>query len=745
MKRAAAIAWEKKWSRAIEEYERALAEFPQDVAALTGLGLAYAETRQLNKALDRYKQAANLSPDNPEVIQRVGQTFERLAQWPDAARAYVLAADAHLRLRDVSQATEMWRKAVILDPQNLQAHHNLAQVYKNQGDSRKAARHYLIMARVLDRQAKADEALEHCTAALELDPRNREAQGILDALQHGLPLPDGPTARLQPDAEGKRTLDSFVVFEDIELDSASLLDDESRRSPADMLREHSLTRMAEALFSDDSDPQKMEANLLLAQAADFETRGFVDRAVEAYESAREMGVNTPAVLFNLGLLYMEKREFSLALEYLNRTASNPDYKLGAHFAIGECYQAQNEPGRALQHFMQVLKAFDAQTIVEGQTAELDATYAQLHQQYIDRARSKETLRCIRSISSFLSTRGWGHRLIQARRQLDSLTGGSPFITLAETLTEPEAGAVVTALGRTQGYIKQDMLFTALEESLWAIQQAPYYLPLHLGVAEILLKEERLDEAAEKYIAVAETYRTRGDLRRAIGIFRKALEIVPMDVQVRERLIRILTDSNMMDQAIEQYIALANTYYQLAQVDLAIEKYDEALRYTAISGSSRHWEGNILHRLGDIHMQRVDWRQAIKVYQRIKRANADDEKARAYLIDLYFKTGQQDQAIRELDELTGFFKAKRQPRKALSILESIVRSRSQDPTLHLRLARAYLDARRKKEAIAELDAVGELQLEAGKTQDAIHTIQAIIRLGPENIEGYQQLLAQLRTR
>ena len=103
IKRAANLAWDQKWSRAIQEYNRALEEFPQDVTALTGLGLAYAETQQLELALDTYKQAANLSPENPEVIQRVGQMFERLAQWPDAASAYVMTADAYLNIRDIDR------------------------------------------------------------------------------------------------------------------------------------------------------------------------------------------------------------------------------------------------------------------------------------------------------------------------------------------------------------------------------------------------------------------------------------------------------------------------------------------------------------------------------------------------------------------------------------------------------------------------------------------------------------------
>jgi tetratricopeptide (TPR) repeat protein len=149
MKRAASLAWENKWSRAIEEYEKALIEFPQDVAGLTGLGLAYVETRQLAKALDVYKQAANLSPENPEVLQRVGYVYERLARLAEAARAYVLAGLAAANMRDIAQAIDIWQKAAVLAPENLDAHRNLIRAYQDLGERRKAAWHYLIMARVL--------------------------------------------------------------------------------------------------------------------------------------------------------------------------------------------------------------------------------------------------------------------------------------------------------------------------------------------------------------------------------------------------------------------------------------------------------------------------------------------------------------------------------------------------------------------------------------------------------------------
>ncbi len=42
-----------------------------------------------------------------------------------------------------------------------------------------------------------------------------------------------------------------------------------------------------------------------------------------------------------------------------------------------------------------------------------------------------------------------------------------------------------------------------------------------------------------------------------------------------------------------------------------------------------------------------------------------------------------------------------------------------------------------------DALGEIQLDAGQTKDAIATIQTIVDLDPPNIEGYHDLLRNLK--
>jgi tetratricopeptide (TPR) repeat protein len=264
------------------------------------------------------------------------------------------------------------------------------------------------------------------------------------------------------------------------------------------------------------------------------------------------------------------------------------------------------------------------------------------------------------------------------------------------------------------------------------------------MVEVLIAKGQSEAAVGKYVVTAEIYQSRSETKRAIAVYKRALDISPMDVEVREKLIDLMVDSRQIDGAMEQYLHLADAYYQLAQVDRALSKLDEALTYANQGDPVHQWQSKVLHHAGDMHTQRLDWRQAIRAYRRIKHVDAQDTKARAALIDLYFKSGQRDQAFDELDELLELHQARDQSSQLVEILQDTLRSRPDELDLHLRLAKVYVDQGKRRDAISELDAIGELQLGMGRTQDARRTIQAIIRLGPDNVDGYRQLLAQLQS-
>jgi len=299
------------------------------------------------------------------------------------------------------------------------------------------------------------------------------------------------------------------------------------------------------------------------------------------------------------------------------------------------------------------------------------------------------------------------------------------------------------MAMSQEYMKRNMLLTAIEEIYRAIEMAPTYLPLHLRLAEVFVRQERFEEATAKYMNVAEVYHMRGDDRQAISVYKRVLKMSPMDVNVRARMIDLLITRGEIDQALEQYMSLADDYYQLAQIDKALEKFNEALYLASRTPNGRKWKVQILHKIGDINMQRVDWRSATAAYEELKTLSPDDERVRKYLFDLYQKQGQINKALAELKELVKYYEAKDQLQKALSILKDAVQLRPQEMSLRALLAQVYAKQGMKDEAVTELDALGEMQLEAGLRDEAVQTVKQIIALEPANVEAYRQLLDHIR--
>jgi tetratricopeptide (TPR) repeat protein len=286
-----------------------------------------------------------------------------------------------------------------------------------------------------------------------------------------------------------------------------------------------------------------------------------------------------------------------------------------------------------------------------------------------------------------------------------------------------------------------MPFIALEECYRAIAVAPAYLPLHLRLAEIFAAQGKVEEAVGKYAAVADAYLIRDKPRRATEVYVRASAVAPMNTVIREKLIDLLIARNEIKQALEQYLALGESYYRLARVDEALEKYERALS-VARRASETGWEVRIRHHMADLYMQRVQWDRAMAAYERIRQLAPNDEVASLRLVDLQYKLGRRDVALKELDGLIVRFGKAGRLEQVIDALKDLIDSNPQDMHLRSRLGMIYLEAGMNEEAIAELDALGELQLEAGLKDEAVNTLRRIISLRPPEVDGYTQLLRKL---
>ena len=114
----------------------------------------------------------------------------------------------------------------------------------------------------------------------------------------------------------------------------------------------------------------------------------------------------PSVHFNLGLLKKEQMHFDDAITEFEASLSDPEYVLGSHFSLGECYQAKGEFQDALNHFLEAVKVVDAATIEREHMDDLIRVYEGLTQSLVNTGeprRAQASTRCW-LISS--GKRGW---------------------------------------------------------------------------------------------------------------------------------------------------------------------------------------------------------------------------------------------------------------------------------------------------------------------------------------------------
>jgi tetratricopeptide (TPR) repeat protein len=732
------LAWEGEWEKALAEYEKALADMPDDPAVHSHMGLAYLELEHFESALEAYTQASRLAPNDPAPLMRIATIHERLGKRHAAADAVFSMAGIHERQRSWKEAIQAYQRAIQLHPDHLPAYLALAEIYAQLDQPQRAVKAYLDLARKFQKQGQVEKALDQCRQAIEIDPRSREARSLANALQRGEFAEEAEIAPL-PVEGGASPADRA---RDLALEELANIPFEE--TPVEPVADLAALERGAVPTESPTKPRlsSPEIAALVAKAIDFQTRGLIDDAIACYTRLLDAGVDRSAVHFVLGLLHQQQARLEPAMEAFKKSVHSQRYALGSHFALGECFDTTGRVNDALRSLMQALKIVDLGTVQSDRAEGLTQRYDALLSSYVAGGDAERAMAFVSSVTEFLTSKGWEDRARRARERLDVTSEEGEIVTLAEFLNVPSADTVLLAMSFSNEYAERGALTAAVEVCFEAIQAAPTYLPLHLRLAEILAQDGRIEAAMAKYQAVVDLQLVREETSHAIQVYDQMLRLKPMDVAVRSRLIGLLTSSGEIDQALEQYVALADAYYDLAQVSKALEKCTEALRLVPRASDEEEWRGRLLRTMADIHMRHANRREAVKLYQQLVSIAPDDERAWLNLIDLDYKLGRIKQADKETITMYEHYRSQGEGDRALVLLEEAVRLQPQQMSLRARMARAYIDVGMREEAIRELDTLGELQLDAGLRKQAMATVRFIISLGPKNVDAYRDLLARL---
>jgi tetratricopeptide (TPR) repeat protein len=729
-------AWDQNWTAAIQSYSQAVQIRPEDLEANLNLGLALANAEQFDRALKVFKHANQLAPDDPVAIERTADVMERLGQSQDAAQQYVKASEIYLAQKDLGKAISNWERATQLASGLVSVHARLAQAYERMGNKANAIREYLVMAYHFRRMNDNEKSTRAIERALKLDKGNAQALNALRALQSGgeIVLPDDYLRR----KSGKTSTQTIDPF------SASI-----EEVPMEMPASHPLGPIGEALetamgmLAEHVVESGLNDFVMYAlQGMEFQRQELIEKAVNAYREADAAGLRHPSLKMNLGGLLVLANQPEEAISHLKTLMSDPKLAAGALHGLGQAYFKMGKNSEAAHYLIQSLEQVDTNLVMmDDEIAELRKVYASLMGAL--EGRTDDALQIINErFIGLLSGKDWKQRIAETRRHLDETLrdeGGQGVIDFLIAKGSDDLAEGVYAIDR---YIRQGLYTLAMDEAHRAVEKSPFYLPVHVRMAEIMMKEGRIRQAINKFATIAMAYMVRDENDRAASILEEVIEMAPLDVDIRMNLIHLLEQEKRLGEAMDHYISLAETYQQLGDFDRASFTFGVAEQIAQEEGAPPQKIVEIKHFLAEIYQMRLNTRGAQKIFEDILALMPDDQKALRSLIEIYYMLGNQVEAVKRLDMLLGIYAKQGKVQKIVQMLEDLVQTNPSDTALRQRLAQIYRKLGKVREAIEQLDALGELQLDAGLHGEAAKTIKQIISMGPDRLDDYKRLLAQL---
>ncbi len=756
MNQGHSAAWDQMWDKAAIYYQQALAEFPEHPGALTSLALALFEQGDFDRSLVCYQKAVQVTPDDPMPFEKIGRIQERLGRLPEAIRTLLKAADLYLKNKEVDKAIECWKRITSLKPDHLNARTRLAMILERRGQKKEAVDEYLATASIMQHQGETQRALQVIEYCLQLVPEHPKAKNALALLNSNqlLPKPLRPRGGTGPVrmAQVKNMQEPQETVE-------------KSQDPIEEARQKALIRMASLLFDQaegaiEEKPSKRrdltaitrgagtqtldqgrdgKALLYLGQAIDAQTHGDDNQTQAELEKAIHAGLSHPSVHFLLGWI-LTKKQSDKALRHLQSAFKHPDYALAAYLLIGQNYLAADNQREAASAYLHALSLADSATVQPEIAEEIRQLYEPIIESQLQQSDKGKLTKLCENIEQQLNRADWRAQIATIRKQMLNGDTGTT-LPIAHLLLE-SSSHIIEGIAKVRALASSNNYYSAMEEAFYTLDKAPTYLPLHILIGELLLQQGKNQEAVNKFSQAASLYNLRGEAKQGIAMLERVTQMTPLNLKIRNQLVDLLISQGQLLPAAEQLKKIADIHYQLAELDNARQAYAEAIRLIQHSKTDRSYLVDLLYRKADIDLQRLDLRQAMRVYEQIRTIEPQDSRARIKLIDLYFRLGQDNAAITELDGYITLLENSGKGQITIKFLQDLVNEIPDKLEIRKRLADLLIHQGNISAAVEQLDFIADALLNMGNREAALRILKSIISLNPPNVQDYRNAYQQL---
>jgi len=703
------LSWEKKYDASIAEYQKALAADPGNLAIMEKIAQVSMWKGDFPAAVAAYREILKIDQDRLSAIISLAEILTWQKGYPEAIglletalamqrdeRTLLLYAEALSYAKEYSKAIAAYTEVLTMDPSNVKAQRQLAEVYLWAGDMKKSR-----------------SAIEN---HLKGNPQDFKAQILQAKLRHFAGEPSRAIAVYEEALTGEKA----ALTEDERAEMERLLADAYMAN-----KEYDkAVRSYAAVIG--KDPKNVKARTGLIDVLMWEKR--YDEAVGACDDALAALPGNSAVEERLAELFIFEGKFDQAKEILRRIVRENPKAARAQFLLAKALHFSGDMQGALQLYEKLLKEK-----VIGSHEEFDDLISEA---YKNTGKYGDAVRWYREI---LRKHPGDVRARQSLAEVLSWTGkyGEAIAEYEQVLkAEPDNLDVKMKLGEVYSWQKKLERAEALFRSV--LQSDPKRTEAYDLLGETLLWNKKYDEALSwitRGLAVhdipklrvleGQVYLYKGNYAKAQEVLKKVIDADPKNIKA------------------QMYYADAFAYSK--DFKKAIDLYRAILKERTKPGSGDAGKPGAAPR-SRLYFQKEEetvWCMAPE--SELEDVLAAQHAAQA--AGVVPSSPQKDEYREVKEKLADVLSWDKQYAESIALYDELIRE-TEDPKLRLQKARVLGWAREYSKAIAayrELydlyhDPKVKLEMEGkeyywdGRVERAIRTYTRLLQEDPENVEA-----------
>ena len=279
-----------------------------------------------------------------------------------------------------------------------------------------------------------------------------------------------------------------------------------------------------------------------------------------------------------------------------------------------------------------------------------------------------------------------------------------------------------------------------------------------NLAELQVVQGLLMEAKAQYQALVELYTKTGHKRQATEVFKKLAEIDPSDLKVRYKFAEFLEREGKVEEAVAEYVGIADEFInkglvaeaiqimekglridntsrllrtKLAQAAILQGHHDKAIQLLEEVREQHPQDVELLSRLGEAYMGAGRAAEAEALFRRLAELEPDNAEHSSRLADLAIGQGNCDQALEILTPAVDSLVNGKDGEKAAAYLQKILNRDPHHTKTLLKLVEVQTILQQDAGRASAYDKLCEAYSKQGDYQKAVRVAEQLIELEPEN--------------